>query len=97
MLVTLLTLFLVHHRLIIHGTEDRTVPVQDAHSYLHELRSDPRRSPDAQQLYLVQGSDHMYKGYTLPVVERILDWYHQRKEARRAAPTSASEQAQARL
>ncbi|GAC94358.1 ectomycorrhiza-regulated esterase [Pseudozyma hubeiensis SY62] len=83
--------------LIIHGTEDRTVPVQDAHSYLHELRSNPRRSSDAQQLQLVPGSDHMYKGYTQPVVEHILEWYHQRKAAKRAAPTPASGQAQARL
>ncbi|ETS61312.1 hypothetical protein PaG_05280 [Moesziomyces aphidis] len=75
--------------LLVHGTKDRTVPVQDASSYLKELSSIPRRSHDSQQIQLIHGSDHMYKGYTHDVVERILGWYRQRKAAKATAPAQA--------
>ena len=64
------------------------MPERDAHTYLAALDSNPARTPGSHQLHLIQGADHMYRGATQPVVERICSWYAQ--SPRHAAAESSS-------
>ncbi|KAJ1018523.1 hypothetical protein NDA16_004805 [Ustilago loliicola] len=66
--------------LILHGTADRTVYEQDAHSYLAALNSNKKRRPNSHRLHLIEGADHMYRGRTQPVVEEICRWYAERQQ-----------------
>lgn len=64
--------------LILHGTADKTVYEQDGHSFLAELNSNKSRRPGSHQLQLIEGADHMYRGCTQPVVDKICAWYAER-------------------
>lgn len=64
--------------LLIHGTKDKTVPVQDCRSYLQALHSLPGRKQGSAQMHLVEGGDHMLRGCYDQVVDRICTWYMER-------------------
>ncbi|KAJ1021054.1 hypothetical protein NDA13_005682 [Ustilago tritici] len=77
--------------LILHGTADRTVFEQDAHSYLAALDSNKKRRRNSHRLHLIEGADHMYRGRTQPVVDEICEWYaeRQRSVADNGAPSTS--------
>jgi len=57
--------------LTIHGTADKTVPVEDARIY-HDILS--ARRPGTHKLELVDGADHIYTGRSDDVVGLIVHW-----------------------
>lgn len=83
--------------LVLHGTADRTVHEQDAHSYLAALDSNSNRRPGSHQLHLIEGADHMYRGRTEPVVDRICSWYAERQTKRNSSGSSGSTPSTSRL
>ncbi|CAO1615422.1 unnamed protein product [Parajaminaea phylloscopi] len=78
--------------LLIHGTEDETVPCADVGYYLNSLTSRPDRVRSAAalvqrsegpltQMHLVEGGNHMLRGKYQEVVDSITTWYRSHRQA----------------
>jgi len=55
--------------LLVHGTEDDVVPIQDSRDIF-------ARANEPKQLVEIKGASHVFAGeYTTPMVEKVVKWY----------------------
>lgn len=75
--------------LIVHGTDDKVVPVVDSAGYMNALTAQPTRRPGTVQLQMIEGCDHNYSGaYRANMVERVLKWRATCLAAQQHAPAA---------
>lgn len=60
---------------VIHGTDDKIVPMVDSSEFVNVFTAQPTRRPGTVELYLLEGCDHNYLGKFRPMVtERTMQW-----------------------
>ena len=53
--------------LLIHGSEDDVVPIDDSHDILAQ-------ASDNAELVVIDGADHVFSEHAQVMVEKVVDW-----------------------